>query len=116
MNYAKCALSVMLAVAMAGAAPLVLAQEHAMNGNQAAGMAMPGNEAMTRGEIRKWDPAQGKVTIRHEEIKNLMMPPMSMVFVVQNQSQMQGLKMGDKVIFEAIAQDGRLIVTQIRKP
>jgi Cu(I)/Ag(I) efflux system protein CusF len=37
---------------------------------------------MTVGESRKIDPANGKVTIRHEEIENLDMPRMTMAFQV----------------------------------
>lgn len=86
-----------------------------MRTEHSAGMPMTVNEAMTNGEVRKWDAVQNKVTLRHEEIKNLMMPPMTMVFVVTNPSQMQGLKVGDKVSFEAAEKEGSLIVTKIQK-
>lgn len=102
--------------AMAGAPALVWAQDHAAHGDHGASATVAGNEDMTRGEIRKWDAAQNKVTLRHEEIKNLMMPPMTMVFVVKNPQQMQGLKVGDKVVFEAVDQDGRAVIKEIRKP
>ena len=35
---------------------------------------------MTEAEVRKVDKAHGKVTLKHGEIKNLDMPPMTMVF------------------------------------
>lgn len=108
-------MSAMAALAMVIPATTVMAQEHAMHTEHASDMSMPGNGAMTRGEIRKWDAVQNKVTLRHEEIKNLMMPPMTMVFVVSNPSQMQGLKVGDKVSFEAAENEGNLIVTKIQK-
>ena len=111
-------MAVWAAAALAGSPTLALAQSHAAHGDHGAGMSMPmaGNEAMTRGEIRKWDAAQNKVTLRHEEIKNLMMAPMTMVFGVQNPEQMKDLKVGDKVVFEAIEHNGRLMVKAIRKP
>ena len=39
---------------------------------------------MTDGEVRKIDLEQGKVTLRHAEIKDLDMPSMTMVFVVKD--------------------------------
>ncbi len=116
MKNSKWLMAFVSAVALMGGSFAVMAQEHAMHGDAGAGMAMPGHEAMTRGEIRKWDAAQGKVTIRHEEIKNLMMPPMTMVFLVANPAQMQGLKMGDQVVFDVVEQEGKLVIKQIRKP
>ncbi len=74
------------------------------------------NEEMTRGEIRKWDPKLRKVTIRHEEIKHLVMAPMTMVFNVHHPEQMEGIKVGDQVLFGAEQENGKLIVTRIRKP
>ena len=108
-------MNAMAALALVVSTTTAMAQEHAMHAEHSTSMVMPANEAMTRGEVRKWDAAQNKVTLRHEEIKNLMMPPMTMVFVVSNPSQMQGLKVGDKVSFEAAEKEGSLIVTKIQK-
>jgi Cu(I)/Ag(I) efflux system protein CusF len=91
------------------------AQSHAGHGAPAAAAPMGAQESMTAGEIRKVDTAQGKLTIRHEEIKSLMMPPMTMVFTVKDPSRLQGLKVGDKVLFEVIDQSGRMLITRIQK-
>ena len=40
--------------------------------------------AMADGEIRKVDTDNKKITIKHGEIKNLDMPPMTMVFQVKD--------------------------------
>ena len=53
------------------------------------------------GEIRKVDPKTGKVTLKHGEIKNLDMPPMTMVYTVRDKALLAGLKAGDKVQFTA---------------
>lgn len=116
MKYAKQWMAALVLWNMAAAPALVWAQEHAAHGDHGAGATIADDERMTRGEIRKWDAAQNKVTLRHEEIKSLMMPPMTMVFVVKNPQQMQGLKVGDKVVFEAVDQDGRAVIKEIRKP
>ncbi len=48
-------------------------------------------------EVRKVDTAAGKITLKHGDIPNLDMPPMTMVFQVRNPGQLDGLKAGDKV-------------------
>lgn len=68
----------------------------------------------TAGEIRKLDKEAGKLTIRHEDIQNLNMPAMTMVFTVKNKSMMDGLKVGDKIKFMAVQEKGKLIVTDIQ--
>jgi Cu/Ag efflux protein CusF len=61
--------------------------------------------AMTEGVVRKVDRASGKITLKHGEIKNLDMPPMTMVFRLKDKSLLGQLKAGDKVNFTA-DQDG----------
>lgn len=67
----------------------------------------------TDGEIRKVDKATGKITIKHGEIKNLDMPPMTMVFGVTDKALLDKVKAGDHVKFAAIEDHGRLMVTAI---
>ena len=71
--------------------------------------------AYTTGQVRKVDLEQAKITIRHEEIKNLDMPPMTMIFNVKNKSMLSGLKTGDSVKFVAASEGGKLYVTEIKK-
>lgn len=68
----------------------------------------------TEGEVKKVDAAQGKVTIKHGEIKNLDMPGMTMVFVVKNPAMLDMVKPGDKVMFKAEKSGGALVVTEIQ--
>jgi Cu/Ag efflux protein CusF len=70
----------------------------------------------TDGEVRKIDKAQGKITLRHGEIKNLDMPPMTMVFRVKDPKMLDTVAVGDKVKFSAEKSDGQYTVTAIRKP
>jgi Cu/Ag efflux protein CusF len=76
-------------------------------------MAQDGAAMMTDAEVRKVDMAQGKVTLKHGEIKNLDMPPMTMVFTVKDKAMLEGVKAGDKVKFKAANLDGKLTVTDI---
>jgi len=69
---------------------------------------------MSDGEVRKVDKAQAKVTLKHGEIKNLDMPPMTMVFVVKDKAALDTLKVGDKVKFVATKEGGTYTVTEIR--
>ena len=69
--------------------------------------------ATTDGEVTKIDKAQAKVTLRHGEIKNLDMPPMTMVFRVAEPKMLDGLAVGGKVRFAAEKRDGHYTVTQI---
>jgi Cu(I)/Ag(I) efflux system protein CusF len=66
------------------------------------------------GEVRKVDKAQGKVTIKHGEIKNLDMPPMTMVFMVKDKAALDTLKVGDRVKFVAGKEGGTYTVTEIQ--
>ena len=68
---------------------------------------------LSEGEITRWDARTLKVTLRHGEIKNLGMPPMSMVFRVQDSSVVGALKPGDKVRFRAEQVDGVYTVKRI---
>jgi Cu(I)/Ag(I) efflux system periplasmic protein CusF len=69
----------------------------------------------TKGEIRRLDLENNRVTIKHEEIKNLNMPPMSMVFVVEDPQQLQALNLGDHIEFVADQQGKKFLVKQIKK-
>ena len=72
-------------------------------------------EAITKGEITKLDRAAGRVTIKHGEIKNLDMPPMTMIFQVKDVKLLDGVGVGDRVRFAAERIDGRYTVTILRK-
>jgi Cu/Ag efflux protein CusF len=71
-------------------------------------------DVLTAGEITRVDARTGKLTIRHEEIKNLDMPPMTMVFALAASAQPATFKPGDKVLFHAEDKEGSLIITRIQ--
>lgn len=85
-------------------------QSHADHGKSGT----PETAGMTAGEVRKVDVTQSKITIRHEEIRHLQMPPMTMVFSVTSTGQLEGLKPGDQVIFRVIRESGAFVVTDIQ--
>ncbi len=69
----------------------------------------------TDGEVRKIDKAQAKITLKHGEIKNLDMPPMTMVFRVKDPGMLDRVAVGDRVRFDAAKVDGQYMVTAISK-
>ena len=70
---------------------------------------------MTSGEVRKIDQEAGKLTLKHGRIVNLNMPPMTMVFRVQDKSMLKDMQVGDKILFHAIDNNGVLTITEIKK-
>lgn len=66
-------------------------------------------------EVRKVDKAQGKVTLKHGEIKKLDMPAMTMVFKVRDPKMLDGLNVGDKIRIDADKLDGQYTVTALSK-
>jgi Cu/Ag efflux protein CusF len=69
----------------------------------------------SEGEVRKVDKRAGKVTLQHGEIKNLDMPPMTMVFTAREPALLDKLKPGDKVRFQAEKDGGTYVVTAIER-
>ena len=65
------------------------------------------------GEVMKLDKDQLRITLKHGEIKNLDMPPMTMVFRVKDRQLVQELVVGDRVRFVAERIDGNYTVTAL---
>ena len=68
---------------------------------------------MADGEVRKIDLGAKKITLKHGEIKNLDMPPMTMVFQVKDPAMLQTVKVGDKVRFTVENANGAMTVLTI---
>ena len=69
---------------------------------------------MSQAEVRKIDTANQKITLRHGPLANIGMPPMTMVFTVQDATQLDGLKVGDKVQFVAKQQGSQFVATDLK--
>ena len=86
------------------------------SGHHPATAASPAPRAeLSEGEITRWDPRTLRLTLKHGEIKNLEMPPMTMVFRVADASVVGDLKPGDKVRFRAEQVSGAYHVQRIEK-
>lgn len=68
----------------------------------------------TKGKIKKLDEKAGKVTIIHEELKNLEMPAMTMVFKIGDGVEAAKLKEGADIEFVADRVNGKLTVTEVK--
>lgn len=71
-------------------------------------------EEFTKGTVKKVDATAKKVTIIHEELKNLDMPAMTMVFRVKDDAILAKLKEGANIEFIAERADGKLVVAQVK--
>jgi Cu/Ag efflux protein CusF len=79
----------------------------------ATAMGAASDMAMSDGVVRKVDKSTGKVTLKHGEIRNLDMPPMTMVFRVKEPALLDKVKAGDKVRFTADEIRGNLTLVTI---
>ena len=67
------------------------------------------------GEVTKIDKAGSRITLRHSEIKNLDMPPMTMNFRVRDAKFLDAVTVGDRVRFTAEKIDGSYVLTSVNK-
>ena len=84
---------------------------------QSAATATPDKAAaaeLSDGEVRKIDKENRKITLKHGPIKNLDMPPMTMVFQVSDAALLDKVQAGDKIRFAATNDGGKLTVIQIQ--
>ncbi len=72
-----------------------------------------GDTDWTLGEVRKIARETGKITIRHQAIPNLDMPPMTMVFQAEDPALLEKFQPGDKIRFRAAMAGGKYLVTHI---
>ena len=91
------------------------AAQHAHHPPAADQVAQAAAKDLADGEVRKVDKANGKITLRHGEIKNINMGPMTMVFGVKSPALLDNLAAGDKVKFRVEEIKGDYVVTAIEK-
>ncbi|EED67433.1 CusA/CzcA family heavy metal efflux RND transporter [Comamonas testosteroni] len=89
------------------------AQDMKMPMQPAAG-ATSASMPLVDGEVRKIDVQKNLVVLRHGDIPNLAMPAMTMGFEVADKKMLDGLKVGDKVKFQAEAIKGKAMVTDLK--
>lgn len=81
----------------------------------AAVSAMPAAaETFTKGTVKKLDAERSKVTIIHEELVDLEMPAMTMVFEVADPEMLSRMSEGQEIEFLADRVEGKLTVTELK--
>lgn len=68
---------------------------------------------MTAAEVKKVDRETKKITLKHEPIKHLDMPAMTMVFQVKDDKLLDAAKAGDKIAFGVERVKGGYAITAI---
>lgn len=71
-------------------------------------------ETFTKGVVKKVEAPAGKVTIIHEELVDLGMPAMTMVFRVADPAMLESLAEGSEILFLAERVNGKLTVTKLQ--
>ena len=66
------------------------------------------------GVVKRIDPAKGVVALKHDPIKSLGWPGMTMDFSVRDKKLLTGLKPEQKVSFEFVDEKGRYVITGVK--
>lgn len=66
------------------------------------------------GVVTNIDRAGGKVTLKHDPIKSLNWPTMTMVFAVKEKAMLEKLSKDKKVEFEFVQQGQQFVITSIK--
>ncbi|MEY8144561.1 copper-binding protein [Falsihalocynthiibacter sp. CO-5D18] len=69
---------------------------------------------LTKGTVKKIDTKVGKITIIHEELVDLDMPAMTMVFRVSDDGMLTQLAEGQEIEFVADRVNGKLTVVELK--
>lgn len=102
------------------ASALLAFSVHAQTGAHDHAQHSPAQHSMAKelvpAEIRALDLKNSKITLRHGELKNLGMPPMTMVFALDKKLALPAdLKVGDKVQVRVEDLSGALTVTRLTR-
>ena len=68
------------------------------------------NTDWVAGEVVKVDAARKIVTLKHERIPSIDMDAMTMPFKVKDAAPLKTLKVGDKVHFHVVVEDGEIFL------
>lgn len=105
----------LLGLLILGSSALAQPHDHAGHGssNVPAEPATGQEQVWAEAEVRRVDVGARKITLRHGPIPSLDMPPMSMVFQVEDPALLDGIKAGDRVRFVAQQRQGAYWATRI---
>lgn len=76
----------------------------------------PAGYPAVKGLVKRINIAANQITLKHEDIPNLGMPGMTMPFMVEDQTLLQGIQVGDQVKFSVKENDdGELVIIWLIK-
>lgn len=78
------------------------------------GTSKEGTVHKTSAVVKSVDPANGKVTLAHDQVKTLNWPAMTMTFGVKDKSLLDKLAVGKKVDVEFTQQGSNYVVSAVR--
>ena len=108
-------LTAAVALSSAAFADAAKGHDHHKAAAPSATKAIPTADAdMTNAEVRKVDKDSKKITLKHEAIKSLDMPGMTMVFIVRDATLLDKAQAGDKVKVKIIQDGSAYVVTEIQ--
>jgi len=106
----KQVLTLAIALSVSGTSPTVWANHHE---HEAHTSHVSQTSSMIKGEVRRIDTENRKLTIKHEAIPDLDMAAMTMAFRVADTMSMDKLKVGDKIRFSLGKVEGKWVVVAI---
>ena len=71
-------------------------------------------DEFTKGTVKKVNADKGKVSVAHEELTNLDMPAMTMVFRTATPEMLDKLEPGQEIEFVAERVNGKLTITKLK--
>ena len=105
---------IVLSLLLAGFAAIAIAQ-HEHHAPAAPAAAKDAALVLAEGEVRGVNKAAGKITLKHGEIRNVGMGPMTMVFGVKSPALLDKVAAGDRVKFHVEEIKGDYVVTHIER-
>lgn len=106
-RFVKQLLTLAIALSVTCTIPIVWANHHEHEAHASQ------NSGMIKGEVRRIDTENRKLTIRHEAIPDLDMAAMTMAFRVADTISIDKLKAGDKIRFSLGKIEGKWVVVAI---
>jgi Cu(I)/Ag(I) efflux system membrane protein CusA/SilA len=91
---------------------------------QAQGMSMPMKPSasatkatmpLVDAEVKKVDMEKGLIVLKHGDLPNIGMPAMTMGFDVADKKMLEGIRVGQKVKFQAEMVSGKATVTELKQ-
>ena len=79
------------------------------------GGAAESNAVLTDAEVKKVDPASGRITLKHGALENVGMPPMTMAFKAKDAAMLAEVHAGDKVKVRVENVSGTLTIVRLVK-